>query len=157
MSTANCSCPNCGQHIEFDLDASGTDASCPNCGKEFTLYEGVTKRKMATVDFPPAVTPPGRTVKEYLKKLRENSCYGALRTLIDVSFLLCAIGCLLAGVGLIVVSARTGSGILTESLFAVPATLLSIVLLIAFRQAAFVAIDIADALIHQGNETFKQQ
>jgi transcription elongation factor Elf1 len=42
---AKCSCPHCGQHIEFEVENVGVVAPCPTCGNEFTL----------TV---PAIAPP---------------------------------------------------------------------------------------------------
>jgi hypothetical protein len=148
-----CECPHCGQKIEFELEALNTDAPCPQCGNTIKLAPA-----RAAPIVPPAAAPVvasavlGRPVKEYLKKLRENSCYGALRTLIDVSFLLCVIGCLLTGVTMGLMDSGTGGRVMAVSI-----TVLGTVLLIAFRQAAFVVIDIADALIHEGNKTFKQQ
>jgi hypothetical protein len=98
------------------------------------------------------VSLPLRPVKEYLKTLRANSCYAALRTIINVSFGLCVIGCLLAGVGTIV----SEPTLTTEQMVAIPATLLAILLLVAARQAVFVVIDIADALIHEANKNFRR-
>jgi endogenous inhibitor of DNA gyrase (YacG/DUF329 family) len=37
MSTANCLCPYCAHHIEFDFENVGMVAPCPQCGKITTL------------------------------------------------------------------------------------------------------------------------
>ena len=151
IMNATCLCPHCGQKVEFEAENAGRSAQCPNCQQTVTLTGPAGEASPSVV----AIAIPGSPVKEYLKKLRENSCYGALRTIINVSFGLCVMGCLLAGVSLIMTPPTlTGAEFFGAPIFVMSVLFLGIVLLIAFRQAAFVVIDIADALLHEGNKTF---
>jgi len=122
---ANCSCPHCGQKIEYEVENAGNVVPCPNCQQQVTLTEPAVEPSPSVV----AVSIPGRPVKVYLKMLRENSCYGALRAIINVSFGLCLIGCLFIGVGLVISPPTlTGTEILGVPISVMSLTILSIVL-----------------------------
>jgi hypothetical protein len=151
-----CACPYCRQEIEFEIENVGSVAPCPTCGKEITLTAPAVKPLARAV----AVAMPARPVKEYLHKLRENTCYGALRTCINVVILLCILGCLIAGVLLIASEFTMATGAAQSGIGMIfldgGVTLLFIIVLIAARQAVFVVIDIADALIHEGNKKLEE-
>ena len=148
VMNTTCACPHCGQQIEFESDSADEVVPCPNCQQQVTLTVPAVKPSPSVV----AVSIPARSVKAYLKILRANSCYGTLRAFVNVSFCLCVLGCFLTGVAAIVAEPPL---LATSPILAVPATLLAILLLIAGRQAVFVVIDIADALIQEGNRNFK--
>jgi len=87
-------------------------------------------------------------VASHLTFIRANSSYGALRSIIEVCFvlsLLGALGFMIAGW-----AADKGGG----AWFPPTAIgILSIVLLIAARQSAFLLIDIADTLLHEHSKS----
>jgi hypothetical protein len=84
-----------------------------------------------------------KCVTAYLSFIRANTCYGVLRTIIEISFvfsLIAALGyTLVAGIG-----SLGGNGILAAF-----TGLLVIFLLVAARQSALLLIDIADTLLHE--------
>ena len=98
---------------------------------------------------PSAPTTETRSrVASHLTFIRANSSYGALRSIIEVCFvlsLLGALGFMIAGW-----AADKGGG----AWFPPTAIgILSIVLLIAARQSAFLLIDIADTLLHEHSKS----
>ena len=84
--------------------------------------------------------------KEYLQRVRKTSCYPALRAVIEASFLLLLIILVLAAVSFVFVGKTSGpTGFYALAYVAV--WLLSLILVIAFRQASHLLIDIADTLL----------
>lgn len=150
-----CSCANCAQVLEFDPIHSGAVVPCPNCGREVKLH----------VEAPPTLIAPlaqmdqakpqeaGKTVRQYVKALRLQSNYKTLRGCINVCFSLCLVLVLASAVGSFIVP---DSNILIAGAASVFAVVL-IGLLIAFRQAAFLLIDIADTLLHHHSQAHFQQ
>jgi hypothetical protein len=110
----------------------------------------------------PSVAPPSRrpslSSDTYLKRLREQSCYQILRTVIDVAAVFAAVSILLwwlTPVAALVLHRHfwiidPTIGTIPTALVIVINTLVSalaIVVVIGLRQAAFVFIDIADTLL----------
>jgi hypothetical protein len=93
-----------------------------------------------------SVLPP----REYLRQIRANSCYGLLRAVIDVVFVLLLIGSALGLAGAIGGSfaglARGNNAIVIGG--AIASFCVSIVVLVTLRQATQLIIDIADTLLH---------
>ena len=94
-----------------------------------------------------ATTQSLNPLKAYLAYIRKNTCYGVLRSIIEISFALSLIAVigyvLVAGIASLAVE-HGGYGIL--ALFS---GVLGVILLIAARQSALLLIDIADTLIHE--------
>ena len=104
--------------------------------------------------------PGALSAKSYLKQLRERSCYGVLRTTIDITAVLTLVGIVLwwlVPIASLVSHRRlwmmdpANSAFLSAILILVNTLLsaLSVVVVIALRQAAFVLIDISDTLLHE--------
>jgi integrase len=91
--TAKCNCNHCSAHLEFDSASAGSVTTCPTCGMDTTLYVPAQK-PFAPITNRPAI--PSSSA-ETLKQIRQQSCYGTLRRLIDlVQYIIFAIAALLA-------------------------------------------------------------
>lgn len=161
MDTATCSCPNCAQHIAFDVANIGAVAPCPNCERDVKLTPTIPATLMESMSQISAAAPaaPAKPsistksgVKEYLNRVRAESCYKVLRSCIRIAFALFMVGVVL---GIIVAAI---GGLVTHEqplvVFAsICAAVLVLVLLIAAMQASLLLIDIADTLIHHHHRT----
>lgn len=92
------------------------------------------------------VLPP----REYLRQVRASSCYGVLRGVIDIAFVLLLIGAVLGLIGAITGSfvglARGNEAVMIGG--GIASFCITLVLLITLRQAAQLVIDIADTLLN---------
>jgi hypothetical protein len=109
--------------------------------------------KQASVPIAPAAVAQDSTrqrVRGYLALVRANSCYPALRGLIEVCFGL-SIVCVVGGVLMFwygdVIVGGGFSAARTIALLGI--AVLLVVGLVAARQSAFLLIDIADTLLHE--------
>lgn len=158
---ATCSCPSCGQRIEYETQNAGSAITCPKCGKTLTLPAAAVAPPPVAAPVVP-VTVTIRSARDYLSKLRQNTCYGMLRGIINLIFFFGIVAIIIADVGSynywqLVATAFAPAGasptIVTTIaiVLLIFATLISISILVALRQAAFLLIDIADSLINQGS------
>jgi hypothetical protein len=87
-----------------------------------------------------------RDVKDYLDHIRDNSCYGVLRSIIEVCAALAIVAAILAiGTGVFHLINRE----MALGLYCVGAGVGGLILVIGIRQSAFLLIDIADTLLHE--------
>jgi hypothetical protein len=96
----------------------------------------------------PASTNPEQSPKAFLEKVREQSCYKTLRLCVDLVVLAAWIA---AALGLFFYSPAVESnlGLLAMGLGIL---VLAAIVVVAFRQSAFVLIDVADILIEQNRK-----
>jgi uncharacterized membrane protein (DUF485 family) len=90
--------------------------------------------------------------RAYLEKIRRNSCYRTLRSVINIVTILCVVLLILYVVGLLVVAAQAPleGGVSTILIsYAIGAVLLGGVIIFAARQAAVLFIDLVDAQIEK--------
>jgi len=94
----------------------------------------------------------GHAAREYLKKVRADSCYSTLRSVITILAALSLLS-LFGSVILIALGAnQEGLGGGAPILVAVAAAVLGSILIIASRQAALVLIDLADTQIEKNSQ-----
>jgi hypothetical protein len=104
-------------------------------------------------DKPEAAPPPARPrkdVKEYLEHVRENSCYGVLRSIIEVVTALTVVAAVFAIAGGVFYLIKRE---MAFGLYGVGTGVGSIILIIGARQGALLLIDIADTLLHHHSKT----
>jgi hypothetical protein len=148
--TVKCNCNHCSAHLEFDSASAGSVIPCPTCGMDTTLYVPGQK-PFAPITNRPAI--PSSSA-ESLKQIRQQSCYGTLRGLIDlIQYIIFAGAALLAVgsvagffIGIFQGSAGAASGTVGIILGWVLACVI-VVLAIAMKQAALLLVDIADCQI----------
>jgi hypothetical protein len=94
--------------------------------------------------------PTKRDVKEYLEHIRDNSCYGVLRSIIEVFTAVAIVAALFAiGIGIFhLVGRETEMG-----LYCLGYGIGGFILIIGIRQSALLLIDIADTLLHEHSKT----
>jgi hypothetical protein len=139
-----CNCNHCSAHLEFDAENAGQVIACPTCGIETTLCVPPPTDPLAAPSSP----------AEALKKIRQQSCYRTLRSLIGLVQALCFIVAGLIALGsFVAIPFRFNEGIVGVASGAVVAIVgllwafLIIVLAIAGKQAALLLVDIADCQI----------
>lgn len=109
----------------------------------------------ATLVEPTLAVPVGPTredVKDYLGHIRENSCYGVLRGIIELFAALIMVAAVLAiGVGIFhLVQKQIAMG-----LYEIGSGIVSLILIIGLRQSALLLIDIADTLLHEHSKGWR--
>jgi hypothetical protein len=152
----------CGQKVEFEAEDL-SQLACPSCGR--SLHEQFAPPPASTppparFDLPPdphanrakldadiaRILTPGDHAR-VLSEVREKSCYGTLRGLINT-----VIGISIGVAGLaivadvIIMTQRKGDIAAADAIVFL-SCILAIVLLVAFRQALFLAIDAVDLMI----------
>jgi hypothetical protein len=98
-------------------------------------------------------TVNGHAAREYLAKLRADSCYSTLRTVITILTVLSLLS--LYGLAFLVFAGSTqieGTGTAGPLLLASASAILGTVFVIACRQAALVLIDLADTQIEKNSQ-----
>jgi hypothetical protein len=144
--TAKCNCNHCSAHLEFDSASAGSVTTCPTCGMDTTLYVPAQK-PFAPITNRPAI--PSSSA-ETLKQIRQQSCYGTLRRLIDlVQYIIFAIAALLAigAVTAFFIGSFSGSAGIASGILGWVLACVIFVLAIAMKQAALLLVDIADCQI----------
>lgn len=106
------------------------------------------KPKPASVHVAPIIAAAADSKEEYLRKLRERSCYGALRTVINIAALLSCAGLALTAIMQIGASLKLGE-MTMGLLLSVGTAAIGLLLIIAFRQASILLIDIGDTLLER--------
>jgi hypothetical protein len=151
LSTARCK--HCLGELQLAADQVeiGKDIECPWCGKVSVI--SVQPRKSGEPITPayfqnkpkPKPIPP----RQYLRAVRENTCYETLRSVIRFIF---ALGYLvLAGGALFAIFLGfTGVQTFLVALGIIAAGALLAIVGVATHQALLLLIDIADAIIEQG-------
>jgi hypothetical protein len=99
---------------------------------------------------------PDETAASYLKRVRKSSCYRALRTVVEISFLLSLLAWVLSGIGFVgmlrdeMLPGRDALGTVGLAVVLLIAWLLCLLVLIAARQAILLLIDIGDTVLDIG-------
>lgn len=92
------------------------------------------------------VGPAREDVKDYLGHIRENSCYGVLRGIIEVFAALFMVAAVLAiGLGTFQLIQQQ----IAIGLYEVGGGIAALILIIGLRQSALLLIDIADTLLNE--------
>ncbi len=141
-----CPCNNCSVEIEFHENMAGKTETCPKCGLETILFIKVKPEK---VDFAPAptfISEPDNIV--YLRRIRTNTCYRALRSFIECVFVLAAFILIVSLILVIMYALSERSQGFTVGLWLI-GTLVCGFALIAWNQASLLLIDIADSLLEK--------
>jgi hypothetical protein len=165
---AKCPCQHCNGHIEFEPDQAGQTVVCPHCGLDTTLFIPVEPTKhdrildansrfaSETRSKQPASKPRPKSAQDYanehLKFIRDNSCYGTLRSIINVCAGIAGTIAVLICMGGASESIAASADRLIKLLIifgALAGIGLSIVVIIGVRQLSFLLIDIADMLLHR--------
>jgi Trk-type K+ transport system membrane component len=84
--------------------------------------------------------------KEYLQRVRGTSCYPAIRSVIETSFFVLLVILALAAISFVFLGHTTGAAGFVKLAY-IAVWILSLTLIIAFRQASHLLIDIADTLL----------
>ena len=126
---AKCPCQQCGVNIEFDAEQANQFVACPSCGSQTRLLI-------------PSGSPLEQRLSpaESLKQIRQQTCYGALRSLIRGAQIFCFITAtlpVLAGVFGFFSEVKDGG------LIAVAGGIIAIVIASAFWVIIFVFLAIA--------------
>lgn len=105
---------------------------------------------VVTSDSSEPVAAPKWNVKDYLAYIRDNSCYGVLRSIIEVCTALALIAAIFSIIGgaLFLIKQEIASG-----LYAVGSGVAGLIVIAGIRQAALLLIDIADTLLHHHSKT----
>ena len=102
---------------------------------------------VADPDSAPAIALPKWDVKDYLGYLRENSCYGVLRGIIEVFAALVIVAAVFAMIGGILFLTKPEREI-AAGLYQLGAGIGALILIIGLRQASLLMIDMADTLLY---------
>ena len=94
----------------------------------------------------PKITQEQKRVETHLATIRKHTCYGVLRSIIEISFVVSLIAVGLALVSGIESLGNNRAGMRIAFLFGAA---LAAILLVAARQSALLLIDIADTLLHE--------
>jgi hypothetical protein len=87
------------------------------------------------------------SAKQYLGRIREATCYSALRAFIKIVFIVLVIAIIIGGVGAIFTAASAQD---VRALGGIAAAALALFVAIAAYQAAILLVDIADAQLESG-------
>lgn len=146
-----CKCAECAENIDFSIDHVGQDVACPHCGKITKLYVVVKPPPVAKLVTPP---PPPKEIDpalEYLELVRKNSCYGILRSVINLTFWLCSFVVVIIALRYFINSTWNMSTSYAPFIFigSMGGAAVGVFILFACRQSAFLLIDIADTLLRE--------
>ncbi|MEI6074658.1 MAG: hypothetical protein WCS94_03735 [Verrucomicrobiota bacterium] len=134
-------CPRCNQQIEdtFDFCWKCDDATLPK------QKDTVSPTRLPT---PFKQDSGAQEPTEFIEEVRSRSCYGALRTLINILSVLSIILIIISGLGLVI----AGDWVFLYEVIIGAIIITGWFLVIAGRQAVFLLIDIADTLIEQSRK-----
>jgi hypothetical protein len=126
--------------MEIDDSLSGQEIQCPSCGV-INALPGERRRYIERAE-PVLINP-----REHIKVLRQDTCYGALRTVITIGF---GIAYLFLGLGIVggLIVGFVTPGKLAAMFIAITVYAVLVVLTMAAHQAVLLLIDIADAVIY---------
>jgi len=155
--TLKTSCHNCGINIEHDDWMIGQEAQCPDCGQTILLAPKKETQSPPPKELPELKTKQVSAAQMHLELIRDNSCYKQLRQVIDVVYI---IGFVAAIIGLLIGVLNGRATILNgdgggwiDVLLSIVSAIGAIIFLVAGRQAALLAVDIADTLLHEHSQS----
>lgn len=146
---ALCNCQSCGEKIEFETHQSGEIVSCQYCGNQTQLSLIIPEKPMDQESF-----KDGNPAETRLTFIRKNTCYRILRISINVWSLLLIMSAwcfLILPFSYRVQESQTFPGLAPtrrDLIVTIGLCLLALMIILAFRQAALLAVDITDSILH---------
>jgi len=138
-----CTCQHCNGLLEYQEEHRGQMVDCPHCGMETRLFAMPIPKPKA----PPKQPAPKNPALERLKWVRQCTCYGWLRDLINIFFWLSIIGAVVTCFDIAFQPVIIGGDFIIAIICGGIASAICVILLVCTRQASFILIDIADTLL----------
>lgn len=140
-------CLKCGHTAAF-VDAA--PLACPNCGAVYSKVEAsINSGGQQTPRPRPSNIAPSRAEPAFIETLRNESLYPTFRGLVRVATWLYYIGALIVIAVAIFGGFSDGSG----RIITIVATVISVVVITAAKEAALMLADLSDAAVHMAGST----
>lgn len=149
-------CSKCREELEDSFD------SCWSCGTvrggaRATDAAVLQKHEREAAAPEAAACHDEQTPKDFLQAVRAQTCYQALRGLIDVCSVFAVLITIIAGISFLGSGMSDSDGSIAVSLVGAAITAICCVLIVAARQSSLLLIDIADTLIEQNRKRRKKR